>query len=81
MVTLVAYQLLECLRVRRLVAAGVSVMLGNDNCYDIWCGVKGQATGLIELGMQEKEVQEAAPDMLRRAASACSSRRNGAIIE
>ena len=67
--------------VRRLVAAGVSVMLGNDNCYDIWCGVQGQAAGLIELGMKREEVQEAAPDMLRRAASACSSRRNGAIIE
>ena len=57
--------------------AGVSVMLGNDNCYDIWCGVTGQAVGLTELGLDKAEAQEVAPDMLRRAAAASSRRRYG----
>jgi hypothetical protein len=52
-------------------------MLGNDNCYDIWCGVAGQAVGLIELGLDKAEAQEPAPDMLRRAAAASYRRRHG----
>lgn len=52
-------------------------MLGNDNCYDIWCGVEGQAMGLMQLGLDEAEAREAAPDMLRRAAAASSRRRHG----
>jgi hypothetical protein len=65
------------MRLRSLVSAGVSVMLGNDNCYDIWCGVSGQAKGLTALGLDEAEAQEAAPDMLRRAAAAAAASRHG----
>ena len=65
---------------RRLVAAGVSVMLGNDNCYDFWCGVTGQASGLLELGLGAEEAEEAAPDMMRRAAAASPAHRNGESV-
>lgn len=56
-------------------------MLGNDNCYDFWCGANGQATGLTELGLARDESQEATPDMLRRAAAANSSHRHGEKAE
>lgn len=52
-------------------------MLGNDNCYDFWCGVTGQASGLLELGLGAEEAEEAAPDMMRRAAAASPAHRNG----
>ena len=59
--------------IQRLTAAGVKVFLGNDNCFDFWCGVDGQAGGLRELGLDEDESAAAAPDMLRRAAAVGST--------
>lgn len=62
--------------IQRLTSAGVRVFFGNDNCYDFWCGVDGQAGDLRQLGLHDNESANAAPDMLRRAAAVGAAQRS-----